>query len=134
MNANAARRANCPSVHQLLVFCREAAIGSPVHVPRLRRDLVDFGAASPTKTLPQFFDLIERALICWLPLRGMHQAVTLPTAEIMPTIKRAAAATTFQACQPLSLATEARCAVREWHEFVDLDPNAVAIGDAVLKA
>src|SRR6516225_9297335 len=67
MNANAARRANCPSVHQLLVFCREAAIGSPVHVPRLRRDLVDFGAASPTKTLPQFFDLIERALICWLP-------------------------------------------------------------------
>ena len=63
----------------------------------------------------------------------MHQAVTLPTAEITTAINLAAAATTFQACEPLSLAAEAGCAVCEWHKLVDLDPNAVAIGDAVPK-
>jgi hypothetical protein len=59
---NPARDADRPTVQQLLVFCLEAAIGSPVHVPRLGRDLVEFGASSPTKTLPQPFGLIERAL------------------------------------------------------------------------
>ena len=32
------------------------------------------------------------ALICWLARRGVHQAVTLPAAEIPPTVNLAAAA------------------------------------------
>jgi hypothetical protein len=47
--------------------------------------------------------------------------MALPTTQIPSIVTLAAASTTFQDLEPLLLATEAGCVVREWHELVDLD-------------
>jgi hypothetical protein len=66
-----------------------------MHVRRLRWELVDLGATSSTKTLPQPLRLIESTLIRRFACRGARQAVTLSAAEVLPTVKLPTAATTF---------------------------------------
>jgi hypothetical protein len=81
----------------------------------------------------QPFGAIDCALVGWLPCRGVHQALALPAAEILPAINLSAPATALQARQPLSPAAKARRGICEWYELVDHDPLAVAIGDIIPK-
>jgi hypothetical protein len=47
-------RCHRPTVQELFVFCLKAAIGSPVHVRRLGRELLAVkGASSAAETIPQ---------------------------------------------------------------------------------
>ena len=133
-DTEAAQRADDPAALRLLVLCLKSAIRFPAHARWLGRQWGTIKGAAPictAETSSQPFGAIDCALICWLSRRGVHQALALPTSEIPPTVKLAAAATAYQARQPFPPAAKARGGICKRHELVDRDQLAVAMGDLI---